>query len=144
MKWFRSNIKGGARLALISLAVQFVLSFGHFHAIAAPASASQSVVTVSVAGHSGELTAAQIKQQPSAAASQLKQRPAPASPDNDKSADACAICAVMAMANTVLFATPPLLMLPQAVEFVHLLTDAEFAHLKSAGAGFQPRAPPAS
>jgi hypothetical protein len=31
MKWFRSNIKHGSRLALLALAVQFALSFGHFH-----------------------------------------------------------------------------------------------------------------
>jgi hypothetical protein len=143
MKWFRSNIKGGARLALISLAVQFVLSFGHFHAIAAPAPATQSIANISIAVD-GDRQATSAKQQASAAASQAKQQLPPARPDNDQSADGCAICAVMAMANTVLFATPPLLMLPQAVEFVHLLTDAEFAHLKSAGADFQPRAPPAS
>ena len=40
MKWFRSNIKSGARLALFALFVQFALSFGHFHAMAAPASGS--------------------------------------------------------------------------------------------------------
>jgi hypothetical protein len=48
------------------------------------------------------------------------------------------------MASTMVFATPPLLLLPQAVEFLYLTTDAEFAHLKSAGTAFQPRAPPAS
>ena len=37
MKWFRSNIKHGSRLALFALAVQFALSFGHFHGIAAQA-----------------------------------------------------------------------------------------------------------
>ena len=37
MKWFRSNIKRGSRLALFALAIQFVLSFGHFHAVAAQA-----------------------------------------------------------------------------------------------------------
>jgi hypothetical protein len=37
MKWFRSNIKHGARLALFALALQFALSFGHFHGVAAQA-----------------------------------------------------------------------------------------------------------
>ncbi|MGH6751213.1 MAG: DUF2946 domain-containing protein, partial [Bradyrhizobium sp.] len=32
MKWFRNNVKHGSRLALLALAIQFVLSFGHFHA----------------------------------------------------------------------------------------------------------------
>ena len=37
MKWFRSNIRHGSRLALLALAIQFVLSFGHFHGVAAQA-----------------------------------------------------------------------------------------------------------
>ena len=32
----------------------------------------------------------------------------------------------------MLFATPPLLLLPQAIEFLYLTTDAEFVHLNSA------------
>jgi hypothetical protein len=35
MKSLRSNIKHGARLAPFALAVQFALSFGHFHRLAA-------------------------------------------------------------------------------------------------------------
>ena len=31
MKWFRSNIKHGSRLALLALALVIGLSFGHFH-----------------------------------------------------------------------------------------------------------------
>ena len=58
--------------------------------------------------------------------------------------DACAICAVISLANNFLFATPPLLELPQAVELLHLTTDAEFAHLGSLHPAFQSRAPPAS
>ena len=50
----------------------------------------------------------------------------------------------MALANTVLFSTPPLLLLPQAVEFLYLTADAEFVHLNSARVAFQPRAPPVS
>ena len=39
MKWFRANIRHGARLALLALALQFGLSFGHFHAGVAQAAA---------------------------------------------------------------------------------------------------------
>jgi hypothetical protein len=48
------------------------------------------------------------------------------------------------VANAALFATPPLLLLPQAIEFLYLATTAEFVHLNSARAAFQPRAPPLS
>ena len=31
MRWFRSNIRAGSYVALLALAVQLVLSFGHVH-----------------------------------------------------------------------------------------------------------------
>ena len=118
MKWVRANIGLGARVALFALAVQFVLSFGHFHPVAAQA--APSILSVQ------------------------QQLPAPG-PDQDRHLDdLCAICAVIALANAALFATPPLLLLPQAVEFLYLATDAEFVHLHSARIAFQPRAPPVS
>src|SRR3984893_14699492 len=137
MKWFRSNIKHSARLALFALAVQFALSFGHFHLLAA----TQATPSV----QSGLTPADAANAKGLAVAGDQATQQSPANPDTDQqSGDPCAICAVIAMASTVLFATPPLLLLPQAVEFLYLTTDAEFAHLKSAGASFQPRAPPAS
>jgi hypothetical protein len=137
MKWFRSNIKSGARLALLALFVQFALSFGHFHVLAAPASAK---ATTSVVPSAAVVDAGQL-----AVDSQATPQQAPTKPDSDQQVpDACAICAVMAMASTVLFATPPILLLPEAVELLYRSTDAEFIHLKSAGTAFQPRAPPAS
>jgi hypothetical protein len=124
MKWFRSNIRTGARLALLALLVQFALSFGHIHGFAPQAaSATQSV---SPADHAA------------------KPQPAPSKHDSDQTNDVCAICVVMAMASTVLFSAPPILLLPDAVEILRGITDAEFAHLRSAGTAFQPRAPPAS
>jgi hypothetical protein len=122
MKWFRSNVRRGSRLALFALAVQFVLSFGHFHSATAQAAATiQSAVS-------------QLAQQQPSSDHDTGQPPG----------DPCAICAVLALANTVLFATPPLLLLPQAVEFLYQTTDAEFIHLNSARVAFQPRAPPVS
>ena len=136
MKWFRSNIKHGSRLALLALAIQFALSFGHFHAAqAAPAiQASQSQIGVYDADG---LPAAAVDQT-------AQQQPAPDHDSGQQPADGCAICAVMALAGNVLFATPPLLLLPQAVEFLYQTTDAEFVHLNSARVAFQPRAPPLS
>jgi len=70
-----------------------------------------------------------------APAMQPAQRPAAAT----HASQGCTICAVMTLADTV-FATPPLLMLPEAVEFLYRTTDAEFVHLKSAGVAAQSRA----
>jgi hypothetical protein len=68
---------------------------------------------------------------PDAVAQSAAQQPASDHDSGQQPNDPCAICAVMALANSVLFATPPLLLLPQAVEFLYLTTDAEFVHLNS-------------
>ena len=68
----------------------------------------------------------------------------PSDHDTDRHGSDCAICAVLSLANNFLFATPPLLELPQAVELLHLTTGAEFAHLGSLHPAFQSRAPPVS
>jgi uncharacterized iron-regulated membrane protein len=137
MKWFRSNIKHGSRLALFALAVQFVLAFGHFHDLAAQAApAIQSSPALSESSTTDHLAAPDTVSQ--------SDQQQPASDHDQQPSDACAICAVIALANTVLFSTPPLLLLPQAVEFLYLTADAEFVHLNSARVAFQPRAPPIS
>ena len=138
MKWFRSNIKHGSRLALLALAIQFALSFGHFHGGAAQAApAIQAGLSQPGAYDANGLPADEVDQS-------ARQQPAPDHDSGQQPADNCAICAVMALANNVLFATPPLLLLPQAVEFLYQTTDAEFVHLNSARVAFQPRAPPLS
>jgi hypothetical protein len=132
MKWLRSNIKHGSRLALFALAVQFVLSFGHFHESAvqaAPTIQSGLANAVSTAG---------------AIAEHARQQPASNNDSDQRPGDVCAVCAVLALANAMLFATPPLLLLPQAIEILYLSTNAEFIHLNSARVAFQPRAPPVS
>ena len=132
MKWFRSNIKHGSRLALFALALQFALSFGHFHGGAAQAAPAMQ------SGLANNVSAAE----PVSEAAQ--QQPASKHDSDQQQGDVCAICAVVALANAMLFATPPLLLLPQAIEILYLSTDAEFTHLNSARVAFQPRAPPLS
>jgi hypothetical protein len=136
VKWFRNNVRTGSRLALFALAIQFALSFGHFHgeiARAAPA------IQAGLADADLAIAAALAAQEaPSEAAKQ------PSGHDTDQQKSDCAICAVISLANNFLFAAPPLLELPQAVELLHLTTGAEFAHLGSLHPPFQSRAPPAS
>jgi hypothetical protein len=138
MQWFRSNIKLGSRLALFALAIQFALSFGHFHG-----SAAQAAPAIQSAAAQSESSTSLLPAPDAVIQSDQQQPAADHNPDQQPN-DPCAICAVMALANTVLFATPPLLLLPQAVEFLYLTTDAEFVHLNSAAVAFQPRAPPIS
>jgi hypothetical protein len=130
MKWFRRNIKTGSRLALFALALQFVLSFGHSHFNAAQAAPKIHAQTdLAYAQGLAAEAPSQVQQQPS-------------SHDDPPSGEPCAICAVMSMANQMLFATPALLLLPGAIELLFLVTDAEFAHLGSLWPAFQSRAPP--
>lgn len=114
--------------------VQLVLTFGHSHGFAQAAPLSQASLQQNDSGKS----AASIGRA-------AVQKQSPASPDREQPGDDnCAICALVAMAGTVVFATPPIMQLPQAVELLYRTTDAEFVHLRSAAPAFQPRAPPAS
>ena len=135
VKWFRNNVKHGSRLALLALAIQFGLSFGHFHAVAAPAVA----ISLAQAG----LDHVQILVAPDAA-SEAARTQQPSNHDTDQPIEPCAICAVISLANNLVFPAPPLLLLPQAVELLYLTIDAEFAHLNSVHTAFQSRAPPVS
>jgi hypothetical protein len=138
MTWLRSNIKCGSWIALLALVIQTALSFGHFHAIASAAtSAPQVGSTLSqlsfAGGRSGQVAEIRFKRQPAS------------NHDSDEHpGDVCAICAVMAMANAALFASPPTLPLPQAVEFAHPAIGGESVRVASVRIAFQPRAPPIS
>ena len=136
MNWFRKHVKTGSRLALFALAIQFALSFGHFHgevARAAPA------IQTGLADPDLAIAAALAAQEAPSEATQQ-----PSDHDTDRHISDCAICAVISLANNFLFATSPLLELPLAVELLHLTTGAEFAHLGSLHTAFQSRAPPVS
>jgi hypothetical protein len=125
VKWYRKHVKHGSRLTLLALAIQFALSFGHFHAVAAvPAPA----IATSLA--QADFDYAQILGPPDAASEAAQTQP-PSNRDSDQPIEPCAICAVISLANNLVFSTPPLLLLPQAVELLYLTTDAEFAHLNS-------------
>ncbi|WP_438275712.1 DUF2946 family protein [Nitrobacter sp.] len=145
MKWFRSNIKHGSRLALLALAIQLVLSFGHHHgtaALASPALASPAVA-MQPSGASTPLATKAAVANPARASASAESPAGPASGHHQDS-DTCAICAVMALAGTVLFTEPPVLLLPETYHFLYLTTDAEFNHIKPRHVVSQPRAPPAS
>ena len=138
MKWFRSNIRHGSRLALFALTIQFLLSFGHFHGVAAQAApAVQSGSALS--GISGSDLSA-----PDVIEKAARQQPASGHDTDQQSGDACAICALIALAGNLLPATPPVLSLPQATESSYLTAAAEFVLWNATRGAFQPRAPPAS
>ena len=117
MKWLRSNIRHGTRLALLALVIQLVLWFGHTHGFTAQAAPSI---------HSSQ------------------QQPAPGHDSDQHPDDFCAICAAVALTSTAMAATPPALPVPQVFELVQPSIGARVVHPRSARAAFQSRAPPLS
>src|ERR1700761_6969208 len=105
MRWFRDHIGNGAWLALLALAINVGLSFGHVHAFDAK---------VPLQGSLAALTASDGNQKPN--------HPA------DTQADfLCPICmAASAMANAVA-AAPPVLPTVFAYARVNQVVEPEFA-----------------
>ena len=136
MNWFRKHVKTGSRLALFALAIQFAVSFGHFHGEIARAAPATEVAL----SHADLVIAATMAAQE--ARSEAAQQPS--GPESDQHAADCTICAVLSLAKNFLLATPPLLELPQAVALLQLATGAEFAHLGPLHPAFRSRAPPIS
>ncbi|MGO4711109.1 DUF2946 family protein [Bradyrhizobium sp. 2TAF24] len=110
-------------LALLALAIQLVLSFGHFHADGL--------------AHATPLTATSGQTAASIPAG-------PASNRDNPAADACAICATVAMAGTVLAATPPAPALPVAFIVAPAPRARDIDLARASGAAFRSRAPPRS
>lgn len=137
MNWFRSNSKRVSVMALFALGIQLALSFGHFHGVATATSAPDFGSAASRLSFAAGL-AVQI------ADSQHARQPASNHGSGEHPGDICAICAVMAMASTALFAPPPMLALPQIIELSRLTAESEFARVASTSVAFQPRAPPIS
>ena len=119
MGWFRSHRRPGTWLALLALALQLVLSFGHIH-VAAAGSATINAIAVDAAGPS-----------------------APA-PDNDRHDDYCAICAVLSLLNGAQIAAPPAIapLLPFVSTAFAVIEEA--ARVVTSRAAFHSRAPPNS
>src|SRR5438105_366681 len=126
MGWFRSNIRIGARFALLVLALQFALSFGHVHFEALIGNPAWSLLS---AGWTGN---------PPAALPGI-----PVAPSKDAGfADHCAICANMHLAGSLLPAEPPSWPLPLVSRRERLGTHIDFELAASPRDLFQARAPP--
>jgi hypothetical protein len=124
MRWFRDTIRQGTWLALIALAINLGLSFGHVHAIEGNAS-----------GHATAAMAASI-----------------ASPDDgqkrhghDGHADyLCPICMAAGAMATALASAPPALPFERVNVVIDRQVEDAFALVGSSRVAFQPRAPPIS
>src|ERR1019366_1243067 len=123
MRWFRDTIRQGTWLALIALAINLGLSFGHFHAIDGKVSGIAAVAASIASPDDG-----------------LKQ------PNSDDShADyLCPICmAAAAMANS-LASVPPALSLKFADVTIDRTIVSVLVLVEPPRAAFQSRGPPIS
>jgi hypothetical protein len=119
MRWFRSNIRFGTRLALFALAIQIALSFAHVHL-------------------------SDLVRTPAAVAAQADASgtPAPSDKQNGAIDPGCAICALIQLASTAAPSAAPALPLPVALSHVRLDAGRDTAFTAAPHSHFQARAPP--
>jgi hypothetical protein len=118
MRWFRTNGQFGARLALIALALQLLLTFGHVHA---PAALGFTVQTSQSNGT------------------------APQGPSHNGLADSdCPTCALIQLSAISAPSVAPELPTPVAIDFVAPRPSTEVAVATAPPASFRARAPPAA
>jgi hypothetical protein len=120
MRWFRTRRQFCGWVALLALALQLALSFGHVHGLDTE---SRSAVA-SIAANSG-----------------APQQPAGGQQSDD---DYCAICAVMTMLSGAQCATAPVTTTPAACVAAAPLAEPARLHLIARHDSFQSRAPPIS
>ncbi len=125
MGWFRSRSRLGAYLALLALAFQLVISFGHVHLDhIAPTSAGARAVAGTQALDEGVT--------------------APSNPTGreDLADDLCPICMLMHVAGALVPAETPPLPLPAIFGALRLETVVASDLTAAQGALFRARAPP--
>jgi len=127
MRWLRSRIRPGTWLALLALAIQLALSFGHLHLHGSQRSAPVSLVVQWIV-------------QPASAAPD-----APADPTQEKPGlpgHACAVCSVMQLAKSAVPPVAPVLSLPDARAENPFGANPDSAAAASPRLVFHARAPP--
>jgi len=126
MRWFRTNMRFGACSALLALALQITLLFGHVHLnpIAPLGINAKAVASVDVPGGAR----------------------APAAPKSQhrSAGDFCAICSLIQLAGQVLPSASKPLPLPIALPCIVVQPCAQLALAQSQCGCFQARAPPLS
>jgi len=120
MRWFRSNVRSGAWVALVSMALQLALTFGHLHLRIASAASAQLAARASVTLPDG---------------SSLPTKPRLVD-------EYCGICTLIQMAGTGAPATAASLPLPALFTSTPLTIRVEHELAASPPLNFQARGPP--
>jgi Protein of unknown function (DUF2946) len=125
MRWFRDTLRQGSWLALIALAINLGLSFGHFHAIDGNASGRGiTAVAASLASPDGG----------------QKQ----GNPDDSHADFLCPICMASTAMASAQVSTPPALPLEFANVTIDRTIVSVLVRVEPPRAAFQSRGPPIS
>ena len=125
MRWFRDNIRQGSWLALIALAVNLALSFGHFHA------SDGRVVSAGLFAKIASVAAPD-------------DTPQPGHPHDGQADILCPICVASAAMAHALASSPPALPVVFAVAVTDRTIASDAAIIEPQRAAFQSRGPPLS
>lgn len=125
MNWFRRHIHAGSHLALVALALQFVLALGHVH-------------LPERIGHAGDV-AATISQV--AASVTSGDDHGPDHGHHHAAGDYCVLCAVATQAQAMLASAAPLLTPPAQVRAAIIAANYD-SQAPPRRTGFRSRAPP--
>jgi DUF2946 family protein len=125
MRWFRDHIRQGAWAALIALAINVALSFGHVHA---PGGEGRGA-------HSGLLVTAVASSEPGQNQGH---------PEDGQSDYLCPICVAAAAVASALASTPPAVSIELTAATIKRPLDRVLALATPQRAAFQSRGPPVS
>jgi hypothetical protein len=124
MHWLRNNIRHGSLLALMALAINLALTFGHVHAFGKVCHDGAGAVVASVGVHHGKQ---------------------PAGHSDDGQADyLCPICMAASTIASAVAPTPPVLPAEFAVALIDRPIDRVLPVRQSGRTAFQSRGPPIS
>ena len=126
MHWIRSNIRGFARLALLALVVQIVVTFGHVHLDGLALTSAQAEQSAIADQAVAALSKAHSKGQ---------------KPDGAADFD-CPICALIQLANTSAPSAAPTLPIPAILGGTILEAHEAPDFAASTAFAFQARGPP--
>jgi len=125
MRWFRDTLRQGSWLALIALAINLGLSFGHFHAIDSRATGA-GIATLA------------------ASLASLDDGEKPANPVDSHADYLCPICMASTAIASALASTPPALPLEFAYVTIDQTIISALGLVEPPRAAFQSRGPPIS
>jgi hypothetical protein len=124
MRWFRDHIRHGSWLALVAIAINFAVAFGHVHAIGGTGPERAGLLVAAIGAPDGDRT---------------QNHPA-----DNRADDLCPICMAAAAMGTALAPTPPALPIEFADVAIDRAIEPAVVIPQAPRAAFRSRGPPIS